>query len=473
MGQEHKDTLSVVDTSFLNLESDTTHMHVGGISIFEGPPLDCDELFKHVEARLHLVPRYRQRLVFPPFGVAHPSWEDDPDFDIRNHVVEETLPPPGDDRVLSQYGGRVFAPLLDRERPLWQLILLHGGADGNTAVVWKVHHAMVDGVSVVDLVMTLHDLTAKADPPPPPPLPWQPRPLPDPLTLLQEAVRDQLAAAAQRWRDDAARLVQPPDAEQLATQLTGAAQSALPPLLPAAPMPFNGRLSERRQLVWAELDFSEVRRVKAGLGGTVNDLILAVISGALGRYLRQLGHGTEGVELRAQCPVSMRRPQERGALGNRVTSLIVPLYVGIVDPVERLAAERAAMEELKRQDQAARLYALGELADRIPPGWQAFLGGWQPEVPQTLVHTVTSNVPGPQIPLYLKGRRLLAMRLFGPLGGSVGLFNAIFSYNKTLAIGVTVDPTLVPDPWFYVECLRASFEELRDVATRRPDESAA
>ena len=234
---------------------------------------------------------------------------------------------------------------------------------------------------------------------------------------------------------------------------------------PLSPTPFNKPIHAKRDVAWVELDLAETRAVRKKLGGTVNDLVLTVIAGALGRYLRAHGYRTEGLELRAQCPVSMRRSEERGALGNRVTSLIVPLYVGIADPVERLAAERAAMDRLKEEDQAGRLYALGELADRIPPAWQAFFGRWQGDPGQAvLVHTVASNVPGPQVPLYLKGHRLRAVRLNGPLGGAVGLFNAIFSYNQTLAICALVDPTLLPDPWFYVDCLTASFEELRDAA---------
>ena len=456
--------LTTLDASFIYFERPNQPLHVGGCMIYEGR-LSRDELMQAMAERLHLVPRYRQRLLFPPFNVAHPVWADDPDFDIRNHVEELTLPSPGDDRVLSEVGGRVFAPMMDRNRPLWKLILLHGLADGNTAMIWKVHHAMVDGVSAVDVTMAMHALTPDAAPPPPPP--WQPPPLPDPLTLLQDAVRDQLTTAAQQWTDDVFRLLQPAGGDQPVQSFTAGFGDTPWLLAPVPPVPFNGPLSGQRQLVWAELPFAEVRQIKSILGGTVNDLMLALVSGALARYLQRHGYRTEGVVLRAGCPVSMRRATERGTLGNRVTTVIVPLYVGIADPVERLAAERAAMEEVKRQDQAGRLYALSELADRVPPAWLA-LAGQMPagDAPQSFIHTMSSNVPGPQVSLYMKGHRLLAMRMFGPLAGNIGLFHAPYSYDHKLTICLMVDPTLMPDAWFYVDCLQESFAEYRDAAAR-------
>ena len=175
--------LTTLDATFLYTEKPVQPMHVGGSMLYEGH-LSLDVLVRALECRLHLLPRYRQKVVFPPFATAHPTWEDDPAFDIRHHVAQVTLPPPGDDRALSEVGGAAFAGMLDRDHPLWKLIVVHGRADGNTAVIWKVHHAMIDGVSGVDLTMVLHDLKPDAAPPEPPATPWQPQPLPDPLTLL-------------------------------------------------------------------------------------------------------------------------------------------------------------------------------------------------------------------------------------------------------------------------------------------------
>jgi WS/DGAT/MGAT family acyltransferase len=456
--------LTNIDAAFLYMEKPTQPAHIGGCTIYDGD-LTREEVAAILSDRLHRLPRYRQRVVFPPFGLAHPTWEDDPHFDIATHIDEVMLPAPGDDPLLAEVGGRAYAGMLDRERPLWKLILLRGRPGGTTAMVWKIHHAMVDGVSGVDLSMVLHDLKPDAGPPASPPAPWQPPALPDPLSLLQDAVRDRLTEAARDWTDDVFRLLRPDDAGDRVRQLMSSVSASMPSLLQPAPrVPFNGPLSTERRFAWVELPFAAVRSVRSVLGGTVNDVVLAIIAGGLGRYLRQHGQRTEGVELRAMCPVSMRRPDERGALGNLVSIMIAPLYVGIGDPVERLTAERAAMDRLKTQGQADGLYSLTQLANRIPPGLQAFAG--QLSVPNTLLNTVSTNIPGPQIPLFLAGRKLIAWYPLGLLASDIGLFNAILSYNQTLTIAATVDPSLMPDPWFYADCLKASFGELLSASER-------
>jgi diacylglycerol O-acyltransferase / wax synthase len=454
--------LSARDAWYLYTERADQANHVGGCLIYDGH-LSSDRLIEILLQRLHLLPRYRQRVIFPPFGAAHPTWENDPDFDIRSHVEAQTLPPPGDDRVLSEIGGRLFAPTLDRGRPLWKLILLHGRPDGRTAMIWKVHHAMVDAISIVDLTMVLHDVKPDAEPPAPPPTPWEATPLPDPLTLLQDAVRDQLTEAAEGWAEDAFRRFRPEEATERERKIANAISSVMALRQPAPPTPFNGPLSGERQFAWVDVPLAEVRAVKSVLGGTVNDLVLAVVSGALGRYLRHHGYRTDGVELRAVCPVSVRRPDQRGLLGNLHSTMIVPLHVGILDPVERLAAARAAMDRLKGLDQAGGLYLLGELT-RVAPAWQAFAG--QFPATNTLVNTVASNVPGPQIPLYLGGHRLRSFILLGHCVANMGLFVAVMSYHQTITYGLLVDPTLVPDCWDLADCLRESSAELKAAAER-------
>lgn len=465
--------LTSVDAIFLYTEKPTLPMHVGGCMVYEGH-VSLAELIATLEARLHLLPRYRQKVVFPPFGFAHPTWEDDAAFDIRNHAAEITLPPPGDERTLSEAGGAAFAGMLDRDHPLWKLIVVHGRSDGNTAVIWKIHHAMIDGVSGVDLTMVLHDLKADAPPPEPPATPWQPRPVPDPLALLQDSVRDRLTEIARVATDEAFRFLRPTEIDTRVRQLASALTSSVPNLLRPAPrVPFNGPIGGERRFGWAEFSFGEFRQVKAALGGTVNDVVLAVIAGGLGRYLRALGVSTTGMELRAMCPVSMRRPDQRGALGNLVSMIFAPLYVDEPDPVARLTAERAAMERLKNQDQAGGLYEMTTLMEQVPPALAAVAG--QLTVPNTLLNTVSTNVPGPQIPLFLSGRRLIGWYPLLPLAGDVGLCNAILTYDQRLTIGVTTDPRLVPDVWLYVECLKASFAELREAAAKaeRPRAAAA
>jgi WS/DGAT/MGAT family acyltransferase len=278
-------------------------------------------------------------------------------------------------------------------------------------------------------------------------------------------VRDRLTEVARLATDEAFRLLRPTDVEARVRQLASALTSTAPNVLRPAPrVPFNGPIGAERRFGWAEFSFGDFRHVKSVLGGTVNDVVLAVIAGGLGRYLRALGLPTDGVELRAMCPVSMRRPDQRGALGNLVSMIFAPLHVGIQDPVARLTAEREAMERLKSQDQAGGLYEMTTLLEQVPPAIAAVAG--QLSLPNTLLNTVSTNVPGPQIPLYLSGRRLIGWYPLLPLAGDVGLCNAILTYDQRLTIGVTTDPRLVPDVWLYVECLKAAFAELRAAAGR-------
>ncbi|MHB8574572.1 MAG: WS/DGAT/MGAT family O-acyltransferase [Dehalococcoidia bacterium] len=454
--------LTTLDASFLYTEKPNQPMHVGSVNVYEGH-VSREDLVALLESRMHLLPRYRQRVVFPPFGIAHPTWEDDPLFDVRNHIEEIMLPAPGDDRALSEHGGHAFAQVLDRNRPLWKLLLLQGHESGNTHMISMVHHAMVDGVSGVELQLTMHDLTAQAEPVAPPAGAWQPRPMPDPLTLLQDAVRDLLTDAAKSWTEEAFRWWRPSELNQQIEQLTAGVTSSMPFVMQPAPRtPFNGPVSTDRGFAWIELSFPEIRAIRGALGGTVNDVVLAIFAGGLRRYLLLHDFRVDGIELRAMCPVSMRPPDQQGALGNLVSMMFAPLFVGIADPVERLAAERGAMEKLKQQGQAAGLYAMTDLTRRIPATWQAMAA--QMDVPNTMINTVSTNVPGPQIPLYMQGHKLLHWYPLGPLAAGIGLFVAILSYDQKLTFGATVDPRQVPDVWRFAECLRESFEEMRAAA---------
>ncbi len=461
--------LTTLDASFLYFEKPKEPLHIGSCGIYEGD-LRKDEVIEMLAQRLHRLPRYRQKVVFAPFSVAHPTWEDDDEFAIESHVEEVELPPPGDDRVLSEVGGEHFAGMLDRRRPLWKLILLRGVAGGATALISKVHHAMVDGVSGVDLTLVMHDLKREADPVAPAVEPWQAKPMPDPVSLLQDAVRDRLAEVTRSWTDEAFRGLRPAEAAASARKVLSAFGASLPSMMrPVPPVPFNGRLSGERRFVWVPLPFTDVRAIKSSLGGTVNDLVLAILGGGFGRYLRAHGVATDGVELRAMCPVSMRDASGRGQLGNLVSTMIAPLFVGIRDPLERLAAVRDAMGRLKSADQAGGFHALTELGNRIPPSWQAFAGLFS--APNAVFHTVSTNVPGPQIPLFLSGHQLLRLYPLGPLAAGLGVFVAILSYNQTLTIGLTVDPRLVPDAWDLARNIEESYGEL--AAAAAPAETIA
>jgi WS/DGAT/MGAT family acyltransferase len=438
-------------------------MHIGGVLDYDGY-ISREDVIEGLRGRMHLMPRYRQRVIFPPFGLAHPTWEDDPDFDVANHVEEVTLPAPGDDRVLSEVGGREFTRHLDRSRPLWKLVLLQGRPGGKTAILAMVHHAMVDGVSGVELTIVMHDFTPDA-PQPAVTEAWKPAPLPDLLTQIEDAVRDRLEDAVMRWTNDTFAYFRPVVAARRFRSLIGAAIAAGPAMQRPAPrVPFNAMLSRDRQFAWAEFPLPRVRFVKSVLGGTVNDAALTIVSGALGRYLRAHNVDTRGMVLRAMCPVSMRAEHQRETLGNVVSMILAPLFVDIVDPVERFKAERAEMERAKQLDEAGGLFALTANAQTVPPGLAAALMPMVAPFPNNVLNTVSTNVPGPQVPMYLRGRQLIGWYPLGPLSSGIGLFQAILSYNQKITFGATVDPKLVPDVWFYADCLKQSFGEMLDAA---------
>ena len=455
--------LTTLDASFLYFEKRAEPMHIGSCGIYD-VDLAAEDVAALLESRLHRLPRYRQRVLFSPFSFAHPTWEDDPDFDIANHVEEVFLPEPGDRDALCSVGGELFGAMLDRQQPLWKLILLRGYEGDRTALISKVHHAMVDGLSGIELMTVMHDLKSRTEAQRAPTESWDPRPIPDPMSLWQDAVRDRLAESTRTFTEDAFQLMRPGESMKRFQRMLRALDASTSSLLRPQPrVPFNGPLSAKRDFAWSQFPFQEVRRTKSSLGGTVNDLVLAILAGGLGRYLREHGIDTDGVQLRAMCPVSMRQRTEGGQLGNQVSTMIAPLFVGILDPLERLEAEREAMERLKSLDQAGGFHAMSELSSRVPPAWQALAGMFT--VPNTLFNTVSTNLPGPQIPLYLGGHELLDWYPMGPLTSGIGLFVAILTYNQVLTMGLTVDPKLVPDVWSLAAHVDASYAELRDAAS--------
>jgi WS/DGAT/MGAT family acyltransferase len=461
--------LSPLDAGFLYVEKPRETMHIGSVMVYEGR-IEREEIQRLLLERLHLVPRYRQRVVFPPWNASTPMWIDDPEFDIANHVDEVELAAPVDDRRLAREVARVYAGMLDRKHPLWKLIALHGLPNDHTAVVWKVHHAMVDGVSGIDLTMAVHDLRPDAQPPAPPAEAFAPPPIPDQLTLLQQAVEHTLTQTTRSMTESFFDFMRPDSMAARTTGLSRTLRATAPTMMrPMASTPWNRPVSGELDYAWVELSWSEVRAVKGALGGTVNDLVLATLAGGLGRYLRSRKFSTAKVELRAMCPVSMRAGAEHGQLGNLVSALTAPLFVGIEDPVERLKAERAAMEALKEVRAAESMHQLTRFADLVPPALTAFAASFS--VPQSLYNTVSTNVPGPQIPLYLGGRRLLAFLPLGIVSNNLGLFVSILSYERRMTFGMLVDVKQIPDVERLADCLRESYGELRAAAGVAPEEA--
>jgi diacylglycerol O-acyltransferase / wax synthase len=457
------DRLTGLDSSFLHLESDAAHMHVAGCMVFDGTAPAYDELVEQIVSRLHLVPRYRQRLAFVPLGQGRPVWVDDPHFNVNFHVRHTALPHPGGDEQLKRLAGRVFSQSLDRSRPLWELWLVEGLAEDRFSILSKTHHALVDGVSGVDIFTVLFDTSPEPMPVAPPDREWAPRPLPSRAQLLADALVERATVPAEIARGVRATLRGPRHvAGRVGHAVGGVGAMAKAGLQTAPASPFNVGIGPHRRFTWVPGDLAEFKAVKNSLGGTVNDVVLATVAGALGRYLRLRGEETDDLVLKAMIPVSVRADVERGALGNRVAAMWAGLPVGLIDPVQRLLTIAREMDGLKDSGQAVGAQVLTELTGFAPPTIMAQAGRLQAR--QRLFNLVVTNVPGPQFPLYMLSRQLEAMYPMVPLAENQALGIAIMSYNGQLNFGLNADYDAMPDLEALADELRASIDELVAVA---------
>jgi diacylglycerol O-acyltransferase / wax synthase len=456
----HGERLSGLDTSFLNLETGPVHMHVASTTIFEGPAPSEEELRDHIDSRLHLVPRFRQKLRFVPLGQGRPVWVDDPHFNLAYHVRHTALPPPGSEEQLKTLAARIFSQRLDRTKPVWEMWLVDGLEGDRFALVTKCHHCLVDGVSGVDITAVLFDLEREAADAVAPE-PWLPQPEPSSAQLLGEALLDRATNPVEIVRG-ARRLATAPRrfAEAAAKEL-GAAGSFLRTSFSAPDSPINCPIGPYRRFAWVRTDLADLKRIKNTAGGTVNDVVIAAASGALGRYLRGRGHSTAGLELRAMVPVSVRTADEHGALGNRVSAMMAPLPVDREDPLERLEVVSRTMRHLKSSGQAVGASLLTEVTDFTPPTIAAQAARLQSR--QRFFNTVITNVPGPQLPLYLLGRELLDIFPMVPLAANQAVCFGIMSYNRGINFGLTADYDSSPDLEALAGYLEASIAELVDV----------
>ncbi|MGZ8649682.1 MAG: wax ester/triacylglycerol synthase family O-acyltransferase, partial [Solirubrobacteraceae bacterium] len=329
------DRLTGLDASFLALEKAGAHMHVGSVLVFDGEAPPYDDFVAAIESRLHLVPRYRQKLAFPPLAQARPVWVDDPHFNTRYHVRHTALPAPASEDELRRLAGRVFSQQLDRAKPLWEIWLVDRVGEDQFALVCKTHHALVDGISGVDIMTVLFDLGQ--DPPEREPGPgWYPRPEPSGAALLADALAAGAAVPLDAVRAAAGAVAGPRRAgERVARTLAGLDSRAGAGLGGAPPSPLNVRIGSHRRFAWVEADLDRFKAVKGAVGGTVNDVVLTVVAGALRAHLIRCGRDPEGLELKAMVPVSIRTAEERGSLGNKVAAIYAPLPVGVEDPLER------------------------------------------------------------------------------------------------------------------------------------------
>jgi WS/DGAT/MGAT family acyltransferase len=437
--------LTALDSSFLHLEDNGAHMHVAAVMTFEGEPPAYVDLVGAIEARLHLVPRYRQRLAFVPLGQGRPRWVDDPHFNARYHIRHTALPAPGSDEELKRLAARIFGQQLDRSKPLWELWLVEGLDDNRFALLSKTHHALVDGVSGVDIVSILFDVAPNPDAPAPvPTTPWLPRPVPTQTELLAEALMERTTVPAEALRGVRAMTRAPRQvAERLAGGIAGLGSMALAGLSPAPRTLLNVDIGPHRRYTWVDADLSRFKAIKSNLGGTVNDVVLTAVTLGLGRWMRERGEDTDGVVLRAMVPVSVRAETQEGALGNRVATMWAPLPVGVEDPEAAFTEIHEAMRGLKESGQAVGAETLTQLADFAPPTIMSQAARLQAR--QRFFNLVVTNVPGPQVALYLLGRRMLALYPVVPLALKQALGIAIMSYDGRLGFGLLADFDALPD----------------------------
>jgi diacylglycerol O-acyltransferase len=459
MAQEHFDRLTALDASFLAQESPCSHMHVGAVTLFEGPAPPFDELLDALRMRLHLVPRYRQKLAVPPAATGRPLWVDDPTFNIEYHVRHSALPAPGSEDQLLRLAGRIFSQQLDRARPLWEIWLIEGLESGRFALISKSHHAMIDGISGVDLATVMFDLSPVPADVEHPDEPWQPAPEPSPAEVLAAGARGLLRSGARTATAAAAMLSRPGATLQGAREAAeGIGEIVWAGMNPAPETPLNVPIGPHRRYVVVRSALSDFKTVKNAFGGTVNDVVLAVVSGALRSWLQGRGVRTEGLELRALVPVSIRGTHERGALGNRIAAMRGPLPVYVDDPVGRLETVRTAMDGLKESKQAVGAEVMAGVQNFAPPTLLAQAS--RLNFSTRLFNLIVTNVPGPQFPLYVRGRELLEVFPVAFLPRDHALAIAIISYNGKMSFGLLGDYDAMPDLGTVGDGIEASLAEL-------------
>jgi diacylglycerol O-acyltransferase / wax synthase len=466
----HKDRLTSVDASFLVQEKRSSHMHVGALLLFEGPPPDYTDVLDGIESRMHLTPRYRQRLAFPRFEMGRPMWVDDPCFNIEYHVRHTALPRPGSFDQLLKLAGRIYSQRLDRSKPLWETWLVQGlergggEAGARFALITKTHHSMIDGMAGVDLASVLFDVEPvprKVEPEP-----WTPQPLPSDAELIAEGVKGALKTPVD-VAGRALRALQAPGrtVRELRDTAEALGEVAWQSVNPAPSIPLNVPIGPHRRIDRVLAELADLKAIKNELGGTVNDVVLTIVSGALRRWLRSRGVRTEGLELRALVPVSIRA-EDDAAVGNRIAAMRGPLPVYVDDPVERLRIVREAMDGLKQSKQALGAEVIAGLEDFAPPTILAQAS--RLNFSTRLFNLIVTNVPGPQFPLYMLGRELQEIVPLAFLPEDHAVAVAIMSYNGTVDFGLLGDYDAMPDLDFFADAIRESLGELMAAAKGEP-----
>jgi diacylglycerol O-acyltransferase / wax synthase len=451
------DRLTGLDASFLALEEGGAHMHVGSVLLFDGEAPGYDDFVAHLEHRLALVPRYRQKLAFPRLVQSRPVWIDDPHFNAGYHVRHTGLPEPAREQELRRLAGRIFAQRLDRSKPLWELWLVDHVERDRFAVIAKTHHCLVDGISGVDITTVLFDLD-HAPPEQPAPEPWVPRPEPTQAALVADALAERAAGPLGLARAAARAATRPQDAIAAGrTALGGLAAITQAGLSGSPRSPLNVRIGPHRRFAWVEAELDTLKEIKDALGGTVNDVVLTVVTGALRSHFLAHGYSTEE-DLKAMVPVSVRAENERGALGNKVSAIYAPLPIGLEDPIARFRVVHEVTRDLKASGQAVGAEMITSLADFAPP--TILSQAMRLQAAQRFFNLTVTNVPGPQFPLYLLGRRLCHVYPLVPLADGCALGIAIMSYNGRIDFGLVSDYDALPDLDDVAAAVDAAIDEL-------------
>lgn len=461
----HHGRLTTMDASFLYFERESAPMHIGALAIVDGE-IDYERYLEQVENRLRRLPRFRERIVPPPFYVGHPTWESDPDFDLRRHMPLHELEAPGSMAQVRELTNRLIEGQLDRTRPLWEIHVIKGLEDGRTALVSKVHHAMVDGVGGNAIMLTLYDLE------PEPPVKeyedrYQPSSGPGRMRRVGEAMWDNVRTQIDVWSTHLNRMTdigQAMDVTSVRRTVSTISDSMPELMLPPKRLPFNKRCTGERDFTWTELSFTDARAIRRAMGGTLNDVVLTGLAGALAKYARHHGIDTEGRTARIMCPVNVRPESETGNLGNLVSILPVRVPLDLDDPAVRLQSIRSDTRTLKDGRIAEGVSLLTNLASAVPAPFQAVFGAMAVS-PYPLFNLVCTNVPGPQIPLYAQGHRLIANYPIVPVGFDMGLCCAVFSYAQKLHFGLNSDVGACDDVDVLREFLDESFAELIELST--------
>ncbi len=467
MAEPHYERLSAVDAALLRLEEHNAHMHVGAVAIFAAAPLrnadgalDVDQLQRALESTLHRTPRLRQRLGFVPL-LDHPVWLDDERFNLHYHVRHTALPPPGDERQLKRLAGRIVSQQLDRRKPLWETWFVEGLSGDRFAMIVKAHHCMVDGVAGIGALAAMmrgdEERTAGVAPA------WQPRPRPEAVSLLRDELAHRASAPAALLRSGL-RALRSPEGVLRSWRESAASVGAMlgAGLTRGSPTPLNVEVGPHRRFDWIRLDLSDVSEVRKGLGGTLNDVVLTCVSGAMGRFLERRGLVPDQLSFRSMVPVNIRTRDQAGALGNRVTFLVADLPVAERDPRRRLARVVEMTRKLKRSKQVAGMDLLERVSDQVMPWLFEEFGrlGYS----QRAYNMVVTNVPGPRVPLYMEGAPLEEIYPVVPIFAKQALNIGLFSYHGGLYWGFNADWDAIPELHQVVEDAELAFRELLETS---------